>query len=177
MIKINFAAIVNQSINIFYTAIFFSPVICFWKDYYTTVFLKITLYLTILTFFLPSRVYTFLQVSQSSKFYRKIGIPKFQQLTQQGNLAQKLTKYFGGNSSLLSKEQKVDKLKRQISTFESFHCACLLFFVLTASYALFHQSLIFFFTIIVSNIFYNVIPILIQQYNRIRLINIINNGK
>ncbi|MBK9149655.1 MAG: hypothetical protein IPM26_01105 [Saprospiraceae bacterium] len=111
MIKGKVGMMVNPSINTVYTAIFFSPVIFFWKDYYTTVCFKIALGIAICSFFLPNRFYTFLQLSDSKSFYKKIGIPIFQQITQQGKFANRMITYFGGNVLLLPKEKRFKQLK------------------------------------------------------------------
>jgi hypothetical protein len=171
MKKVYLATIINQSINIVYTAIFFSPVILLWKDYYTTVFFKIALGITLSSFFLPNRFYTFFQISDSKRFYKKMGIPIFQQFTQQGKLAKRITTYFGGKVLLLPKEKRLKQLKGQIRSFETFHWACFIFFNLTAVHAFQNGKAILFIVILTSNVMYNVIPILIQQYNRIRLKN------
>lgn len=170
--KVKLETIVNQVFNIGYTAIFFTPIILFWKDYYTTLFFKISLGTTICSFFLPHRCYTFFQISDSKNFYKKIGIPFIQQFTQQGKFAKRLTTYLGNNVFQSPKGNRINKLKNQIRTFETFHWACFIFFSLTAAYAYQKGSSILTIFILTSNILYNVIPILIQQYNRIRLNNI-----
>lgn len=169
LIKNKLEIIVNQTINVVYTVIFFIPVILLWKDFYTTIFFKITLGITICSFFLPNRFYTYFQISESKKFYKKIGIPIFQQITQQGKLAKKLTSFFGGNVVLFLRENRLKQLESQIRSFETFHWACFILFNLTAVYAFQNGNSILAIIILISNLLYNVIPILIQQYNRIRL--------
>ncbi len=46
---------------------------------------------------------------------------------------------------------------------------CLAFFLASFVYAIYQQAFLISLLIFVSNIIYNVIPILIQQYNKLRL--------
>ena len=169
MIKSNLNNFINQSINLFYTIMAFLPVVLFWADHYATIFLTIALVLAISIFFVPIDLYRFFQLSKSRIFYKNIGIEKFQKFTQQGEYAQQLIRYFDGNESFIYKRQRIKKLQNQIRIFESFHWACLIFFLLTCGNAIIKKEYIIATFILLSNIVYNVIPILIQQYNKTRI--------
>jgi hypothetical protein len=59
--------------------------------------------------------------------------------------------------------------KTQIAIYERFHLICLDFFFVSFVYAIFQDAFFLSFLILLSNIVYNIIPILIQQYNKLRL--------
>jgi hypothetical protein len=168
----NWAVIINQNINLFYTAVFFFPIIVFWFRYYSLPVLLIFAGFSTGVFFLPPEFYSFFQLSRSKTFYERFAIHKFQHLTQNGKYSQQLIKYFTGENQLGFKKQNIRQLSSQIRTFESFHWACFLFFMATFIYAFSRAAYISALLIFVANIFYNIIPILIQQYNRTRLNNI-----
>lgn len=162
-------ALVNQGINTIYSVIFLTPLVIFWKEYYETIYFKWALGSSLLMFFLPNKVYEYIQLSNSKKFFRVLGIPCFQRYTQQGRFAQKIINYINGNTTKSPKPPNVSQMKSRIRNFESFHYVCFIFFTLTFVYALYHGELFFSLTIFIANVLYNIIPILIQQYNRIRL--------
>ncbi len=168
--------VVNQGINVVYSVIFLTPVVIFWMDHYQTTYFMSVLGASLLMFILPNKVYEYVQLSNSKKFYRVLGIPCFQRYTQQGLFAQKLINYINGNQTNSPTPRNVSQLKSQIRNFESFHYVCFIFFTLTNVYALYHGEVFLSLIIFLTNVLYNIIPILIQQYNRIRLNTMIKYG-
>src|SRR5690606_14202715 len=102
-------------------------------------------------------------------FYKRIAAHRFQQMTQQGKYAQLLIKSLSGEGKILFNKKKSGRMYNQIRTFEAYHWACFVFFVATLIYALTKEAFGYAIIVFICNIFYNVIPILIQQYNRLRL--------
>jgi hypothetical protein len=58
---------------------------------------------------------------------------------------------------------------KKIQMYEQYHVACLLFFSFSAFIGIYNHDFIYTVLAVSANIVYNVIPLLIQQYNRIRL--------
>jgi hypothetical protein len=57
--------------------------------------------------------------------------------------------------------------------FERYHFCCLIFFQTSSVYACYFEEYLLAFLIFLCNILYNVFPILLQQYNRMRIIKIL----
>jgi len=161
--------LINQGINLTYTVIFFFPVFIFWMENDTEVPLIIILTCSLSVFFLPKKFFDYVQLSKQKSFYRNLWIDKFQHVTQQGKYIQLIIQRFTGKVEYAHKKKKIKQLKSQIRAFESFHWASCIFFMGTALFAITQESFLLAFAIMVSNIAYNVIPILIQQYNKLRL--------
>lgn len=161
--------LVNQGINLVYTIIFFTPVVLFWAEYYAVLPLIIFGSIAVCIFFLPSGFFKFFQLSNSRLFYKRIAVHWFQQMTQQGKYAQLLIKSLSGEGKILFNKNKTVRMNNQIRAFEAYHWACFAFFLATFSYALTKEAFGYATIVFICNIFYNVIPILIQQYNRVRL--------
>ena len=177
--KVNWGIIVNQGINLIYTIIFFTPVILFWAEYYALLPLIIIGSISVCFFFLPAGFFRLFQLSNSSSFYKRITIHRFQQITQQGKYAQLLIKSLSGERNNLFNKKKPGGMINQIRAFEVYHWACFAFFLATFFYALTKEAFGYAIIVFICNIFYNVIPILIQQYNTVRLntLNQINQNR
>jgi hypothetical protein len=68
------------------------------------------------------------------------------------------------------KTKLLDKnYKSKIAMYERYHFICLVFFLASFVYAIHQQAFLISLLILMSNILYNIIPILIQQYNKLRL--------
>lgn len=161
--------IINQGINLIFTAIFFYPIAFFWFKFYHPQILLVVLSISMIVFFIPPKLYMYAQLSQSKAFYENFGIDKFQHLTQQGKFAERIISYLSIKDSFRLNKKSITHFKNQIRTFESYHFACLLFFLGTFIYAFIMKEYIFAIVIFIANILYNIIPILIQQYNKTRI--------
>lgn len=160
---------INQVINLIFTAIFFYPVVLFWFKFYQTQILLVLLGISMIPFFIPPKLYRYTQLSKSRAFYKSLAIDKFQHITQQGKFAKRLIRYVSDKESFLFEKKSLKNFKNQIRAFESYHFACLIFFFGTFIYALIMAEYILASVIFIANVLYNVIPILIQQYNKARI--------
>ena len=70
--------------------------------------------------------------------------------------------------TIRSKEDLL-RLRRQIAVYERFHLFCLIFFLSTMIAAIVHGRISLAILILIANMIYNVYPLLIQQYNRMRM--------
>lgn len=161
--------LVNQTINLIYTVIFFSPVIIVWFRFYHSKLLFVSLGVSLIPFFLPTKTYRYFQLSRKRRFYQKLLIDKFQHFTQEGYFVKQLVNSISKIQNHQFNKSIIKKLTNQIRAFESYHLACLLFFLFTFIYALIKREYFFAFAIFISNVLYNIIPILIQQYNKTRI--------
>ncbi|MCL6523928.1 MAG: hypothetical protein K6T34_04620 [Thermoflavifilum sp.] len=128
--------------------------------------------ISVLPYFLPKRLWRKLQLSRSRRFYQKLYIHYFQRFTQNGFWVNRLRSQVMHDAELMNKKDRIQSYKRNMLTFEVYHWSCFLFFFLTCCYAFFKHDFLIAWWILLVNILYNIIPIFIQQYNRLRLSNL-----
>ena len=142
----------NQCINFFWTIVCFAPVLSFWIkngiDYSLYIFIAISCLVAIT----PEQVLNRLQISRRRKFYHNIGIKIVQKLVQDGHWGGDLRRYL-----------------TIIAMYERFHWCCFLFFTATTIYGYLSSTWQWKLGILIANLLYNVYPILLQQYNKMRI--------
>jgi len=161
--------ILNQLINVFWTVLAFAPVIAFWMAAGDFLILYILIALSLCILFLPDGFYQNVQLSKEAGYYEKMGLRFFRRFTQDGDLITKiLTK---GQVEFKSRRTRASLMSylKQIEGYERYHMTCLVFFTLTTLYAIGLANFGIALLTTLSNIVYNVIPLLLQQYNRLRI--------
>lgn len=164
--------IYNQTLNLFWTVIFFLPVIILWFYHYNPTFLFTFTAISLLPFFIPSKYFDVLQISNDRFFYESIGIKTFQAFTQQGRIINSMVRKREPGYKVIRNRDSVNKFKTQIIIYEKYHVSCLLFFAVSFIYAILHEEFFLAIFILISLVVYHVIPLLIQQYNKIRIGNL-----
>ena len=154
----------NLIINLFWTTVCCVPVVCVWYLYYQPATLYVSVAVSLLAVFIPVKYFNLLQVSKSRRFYESLSIRSLQSLTQDGRLVSTLAKVKTQHTRAAHMNYK-----SKIAMYESFHMSCLVFFLISFIYGIYQQAFLLSLLIFISNIIYNIIPILIQQYNKVRL--------
>lgn len=150
----------NHLLNVSWTVIGFSPVGYFWFYHGVDAVFIILLLISIVACFLPERVYRKLHVSKNLKAYKKLGVKTVRRFVQDGD--------FGA-----TKPNSVKAYLKKISMFERYHYSCLIFFQASSVYACLNEQFLLALLIFLCNIIYNVCPLLLQQYNKLRIIKIL----
>jgi hypothetical protein len=156
--------IYNLIINLFWTTVCCVPVVILWYLYYHPTILFGSLAVSLLAILIPAKYFSLLQISRSRRFYESLSIKSLQSLTQDGRLVSTLAKSKNQHTRAAHKNYK-----SKIAMYEKFHMFCMAFFLASFVYAIYQQAFLISLLIFMSNIIYNVIPILIQQYNKVRL--------
>jgi hypothetical protein len=167
--KTNTPALLNALINLTWTGLFFSPILVFWISNFNPWPLAFILLIGFIPVFVPYRWYGQLQICHNRVFYESLFIHHFQKLTQDGAWVKGLQKKYSGAPSFREIRETRRKLLDKIRAYETFHYACLPVFLGTAIYALMLGSPLLALLITAANLLYNVVPILIQQYNKSRI--------
>ena len=147
----------NQVLNVGWTIIGFSPVCYFWFlqgiqwPFYLLVFASLA------SCFFPEGIYRKLAISNDQRVYRRLGVKFIRRFAQDGNFQS--GRGIGVKNYLL-----------KIQMFERYHFCCLIFFQASSVYACYNEQYALAFTIFAFNIIYNIYPLLLQQYNRIRIL-------
>jgi len=146
----------NQCINFFWTILCFVPVLSFWINNGIDPCLYVFLGISCLVAILPAHIFNRLHISKQKKFYHRIGIKIVQKLVQDGQ-------WRGDFKSYL----------KTIAMYERYHWICFVFFTSTTLYGYSSNTWQWRLAISIVNLVYNVYPILLQQYNRMRITQIL----
>ena len=163
---------INQLINFFWTIISFVPVIYFWIGRDTTWLYAFALF-SLLFAFMPARFYSRLQLSNNRKRYQNFGVRFIQRFVQNGTYINKSIRKTDSGYKLIKDRVQAQKYLSTIYMYERYHLMCLIFFGLTFIYALTEHQYVTGLLIFFMNIIYNVCPILLQQYNKLRVMRVL----
>jgi hypothetical protein len=138
----------NQLINFFWTAAGFAVVLMYWLKADSNLVLG------------------------HPKTYEQWGVKRIRQFVQNGDLVNKATANTEPGQNHVKDSRSREKYLRTIVMYERYHLICFAFFCLTALHAGFNGEARYALTIMLSNVLYNIAPILLQQYNRARILKL-----
>jgi hypothetical protein len=157
----------NQLVNAFWSILNFSPIGYFWFVGMTPYWFYTFLAVSVVTGFLPDSFFTMIRVGHTTSRYNKLGIRLVKRYTQDGDVVNALIrKRFPDYTPI--RAMSVPQHLSKSSVNERFHFMCLVFFLLTTLYALVNGLWWWALIISLNNLFFNVYPIMLQQYNRLR---------
>jgi hypothetical protein len=159
----------NQAISFFWTILGFSPVLAFWVVKGVDIPFCICAGLAILSLLLPARL---LQLSNRPRFYEGLGVKFIRKLVQNGEYANRLIRSKNAQYKVVKNKAAARRYMSTIVMYERFHFLCFVFFLLTALYSFAGRHYFLFGLILLSNGIYNLCPILLQQYNRARVLRL-----
>lgn len=120
--------------------------------------------------FLSNSVIDKMKISDSTIIYKKIGVGVIQRLTQNGEIVNRMIrKRYPKYKALYPDRKSLKGLIGKTYVFEKFHLMLFLFFLLIDVYAFYKGLSIWGVVIFLLNLLYNVYPILLQQYIRLKL--------
>ncbi|MDZ7274158.1 MAG: hypothetical protein ONB47_08850 [candidate division KSB1 bacterium] len=131
--------------------------------------LYIILAISLAAGFLPNAFFDRMQLSQSVSFYRAIGMRTVKKYTQDGDLVNRWIRRKFPQYRVFEHGASLQKHLNKAYGIEKIHFLMFLFFLLTGIYALIHGRVWWAAIITVNNLVFNVYPNLLQQYNRLRL--------
>ncbi|PAW95253.1 hypothetical protein CKK33_17800 [Mucilaginibacter sp. MD40] len=159
----------NQLINFFWTIICFAPVLTYWFKAFDVRWLITAIAVSVAALIIPAKK---LQLSYRSKFYEALGVRFIRRFVQNGDLANRRSRAKDPKYKHIRNRGQAQAYKHTIAMYERFHLLCLVFFFLTAILAVFNGYYLLAALVIIGNVIYNILPILLQQYNKTRLLNI-----
>ncbi|WP_316832106.1 hypothetical protein [Pedobacter aquatilis] len=155
--------VINQLINFFWTLIAFFPIIVLWNQHWHIGYFITISCLSILIGFTPLSYFV---ISKTTKSYQKIGVGHVLLFVQDGKIAKR---FAGKNRKNLTAKLNIKSLILRTVVQERFHLVCLFFFLGSMSYAMALKLFYLSIWLLITNIFYNFYPVLLQQYIRLRL--------
>jgi cell division protein FtsW (lipid II flippase) len=157
----------NQLINFGWTILAFAPVGYFCYVAMPLHWLYAFLAVSSLSFLLPASFFRAIQLGNTTSIYHKLGLRTVRKYTQDGILVNRLIREKEAAYNPVRTSSVQSHLSRAAAN-ERFHGAVFVFFLLTTIYALAGGHWGWAAVLTISNLVYNVYPILLQQYNRIR---------
>jgi Glycosyl-4,4'-diaponeurosporenoate acyltransferase len=162
----------NMIANLFWSALNLVPISVFCYSLMNLKLFYIFLVPILLTKLLPKSFFDSIQIGRTRAVYKKIGVHFINRFTQNGDIINRLIrKKFPQYKVIAISKVSVRKLLKQTYIFEKFHFAMFLFFTSTTIYALTQNYLKWALIISITNLVYNVYPIFLQQYIRVRLVS------
>ena len=159
--------------NLFWSAISLIPLayFCYGRMPAKTVY--IFLAISFIAYLLPQRFYDAIQV-KDLRLLKKTGIEFVLKYAQYGEIINNIIrKKFPGYKVVYDRKTLRSQYNKTYG-FERFHFMVLLFFLFVIVYALVNRNYIWAMILFVTNIIYNVYPILLQHYTRLRIAALLN---
>ena len=171
------AVLYNQLINFFWSILAFAPIVYFCYLYLPLNRLYLFVGISCIVIFIPVSLLNKIQLSQSSQTYKKIGIRFIKKYTQDGDLVNRLIKNQHPQYKYVENKQAIKKLIGKFYMQEKFHYLIFVFFICICIYAIKLGLIGWAIFISIANIIYNLYPIFLQQYNRIRINSLLKRQK
>jgi hypothetical protein len=162
----------SQLINFFWTIICFAPVIYFWLGRDIT-YLYSFMLAGVLLGLLPNNIFRHFQLSRRSRFYEVLGVKFIRRFVQNGTFINRAVRRNDETYKVIRDRRQAQSYLSTINMYERYHLSCFVFFGLTLVYSMISRADVVVLPILVANVLYNVYPILLQQYNKLRVMRIL----
>lgn len=167
-------AFYNAVPNVFWSVLSLLPICVFCYQHMTRPWLYgllavSLLAVSLLAYALPSTWFRYWQLSSSSVPYRKLGVPIVNRFTQHGDFINRLIRRQYPTYRHVRHRASAAALLRTSYHQERFHLVVLLFFLFSSVYAAAYGYWKWAAALTLINIGYNLYPIWLQQYLRVRL--------
>ncbi len=158
----------NGVLNVFWSLIAFGPLAVFCYRFMDRPFLYAAAIASVLSLAVPDSWLRLLELGSRPAAYRRFGVHLINRFVQHGSLVNRLAGHRSSKVQMLRRDVMRDGLVGATYFRERFHLSMLLFFQLTALYAAAHRQTIWSLAITMTNVIYNLYPIWLQQYIRLR---------
>ncbi len=160
----------NLLLNLLWSALSFVPVCVFCYTWVENNLLCLFVGLSLLPAFLSHSAINKLQIAKKPVTYKKLGVALVQHLSQNGVFINYLIRNkYPGYKAVRWERKSIEGLLKQSYVFEKFHFVGLVFFSFISFYAISKNLADWALVLILTNVLYNVYPILLQQYIRTKL--------
>lgn len=159
----------NAVLSVFWSLLAFVPLGVFCYVYMPHGLLYGFGFASLLIFIVPARVLAALQLSSRPRVFRRLGVHLVNRVAQDGSSIRRMA-HGGQTRPLLWRNARARKALLSTSYFrERFHWSLLLFFLLSSVYAGIRRQAGWALLLTILNILYNLYPIWMQQYIRVRI--------
>jgi len=154
----------NQVINFFWTILCFTPIITYWLKTGPVAACWWFIAVSFIGLMVPPK---WLQLSHNPKFYERLGARFVRKFVQNGDYAK-------SDKRVISNKANAQLYSKTLLMYEKYHFLCLLFFLFTGLHAILLGKYLLAGLVFLANVVYNVYPMLLQQYNRARILKIVS---
>ncbi|UYQ91261.1 hypothetical protein MKQ68_14295 [Chitinophaga horti] len=162
-------AIYNMVPNLSWTIIHLAPVSYFCFSGMRPLWVYILLGVALLVALLPSWFYKKIQLGGGVGVYKRIGIIWIRRFSQDGDVINRLLRKRYPGYKVISEPSGVRRYILRANMNERFHCGLFIFMLGAMIYALAAGQYGWALVMALNNVLYNLYPMFLQQYNRIRL--------
>ena len=159
----------NAVPNVLWSALALLPLVLFCYQHVARPWLYGFAGVSVLAYAWPAAWLRRLQLSADVAAYRRLRVPALSYLTQSGYLVNRLVRLRYPHYRPLATQAGLARLHRTSYQQERFHWVMLVFFVLASGWALWQGQLGWAALLTLLNVGYNLYPIWLQQYLRVRL--------
>jgi len=153
-------ALYNMVPNIIWSILNLVPISIFCFTIPSHKFLYIFIAVSLIPIFLKNSFLDKLQIGKTTTIYKRLGVHIINRL---------IKKKFPEHKAVTNKNSSISQLMAQTYVFEKFHLILFVFFSSVIVYAVDKGHFTWACIILLTNIFYNIYPNLLQQYIRLKL--------
>jgi hypothetical protein len=159
----------NAALNVFWSLLAFAPVSIFCYRFMGRAWLLAFVVASLFALMVPASKLRFLELSSTLTTYRKVGVHWVNHFVQHGTLINNLLRRRYPEYGRMRSRTRTARLLQSTYVQERFHWTVLLFFLLASLYGITHGYPGWALLITIINVVYNLYPIWLQQYIRVRL--------
>jgi len=163
------SSLYNAVANVFWSLLAFAPVSIFCYRFMERAWLWAFVAASFIAWMVPASTLRYLELSSTLTTYRKLGVHRVNHLVQHGTFINHLLRRRDPEYRRMLSRAKTAYLLQSTYIQERFHWAVLLFFLLSSLYGIAHGFPGWALLITIINVVYNLYPIWLQQYIRVRL--------
>jgi hypothetical protein len=163
------SSLYNATLNVFWSLLAFAPVSIFCHRFMDGAWLSAFVVASPIGFMVPASTLRYLELSSTAATYRKLGVHWVNHFVQHGILINHLLRRRYPEHGRMHSRARTASLLQSTYVQERFHWTVLLFFLLTSLYGITHGYPGWALLITITNVVYNLYPIWLQQYIRVRL--------
>ena len=166
---IQLATFYNQLSNVFWSVLGFAPVGYFCYTRMEPVWLYIFLALSLPAILMPNSFCDVMQIGRNTLLYERLGIRIVRKFTQDGDWVNRMIRRRYPQYKVFDSYASVRRHLQRAYMIEKVHFSFFLFFLYASVYALLKGYVLWTGIIMLTNLIFNIFPNLLQQYNRLRL--------
>jgi hypothetical protein len=159
----------NAIVNVFWSVLCITPVFLFCYHSMKRSWIYSFALSSMLPYMLPRSILRFIELSSRPVVYRRLHVHLIQNFTQHSPFINRLTRRRAPHHPLVMDRGVLARLERATYERERFHLAMFLFFAQVALYAVWKREAVWAPLFVLLNLLYNIYPILLQQFIRLRL--------
>jgi hypothetical protein len=163
------SSLYNAVANVFWSLLAFVPVSIFCYRFVERAWLWAFVAASVIALMVPASTLKYLELGSAVTPYRKLGVHRVNHLVQHGTLIRNLLRRRYPEYRPKRSRTTTAYLLQNTYVRERFHWAVLLFFLLTSLYAIARGYPGWALLITILNVVYNLYPIWLQQYIRMRV--------